>query len=73
MDKFYSFSYISVFLLTGYQILQNIFGSEIFEAVVFHLVFGIKGSGLDEYYVPIVITIISIGLMVYLIPKYKNF
>ena len=71
--SFILFSYISVFLLTGYQILQNIFGSEIFEAVVFHLVFGIKGSGLDEYYVPIVITIISIGLMVYLIPKYKNF
>ena len=34
--------------------------SEIFEAVVFHLVFGIKGTGLDEYYLPIFITIIFI-------------
>ena len=70
---FILFSYLSIFLLIGYQVLQNIFGSEIFEAVVFHLVFGIKGTGLDEYYLPIFITIISIGLMVYLIPKYKNF
>ena len=69
---FILFSYLSIFLLIGYQVLQNIFGSEIFEAVVFHLVFGIKGTGLDEYYLPIFITIISIGLMVYLIPKYKN-
>ena len=66
-------SYLTFFLLTSYQVLQNIFGTEIFESVVFHLVFGIKGTGLDEYYLLIAITIISIGSMVYLIPKYKNF
>ena len=71
--SFITLSYLIFFLLAGYQVLQNIFGSEIFEAVVFHLVFGIKGSGLDEYYLLIVITIISIGLMFYLIPKYRNF
>ena len=70
---FIAFSYLSIFLLVGYEVLQNIFGSEIFEAIVFHLVFGIKGSGLDDYYLPIVLTIISIGSLVYLVPKYKNF
>ena len=71
--SFITFSYLCIFLLVGYEVLQNIFGSEIFEAIVFHLVFGIKGSGLDDYYLPIVLTIISIGSLVYLVPKYKNF
>ena len=64
---------INFFLLASYQILQNIFGSEIFEALVFHFVFGIKGTGLDEYYLPIVATILVIGLMIYLMPTFRNF
>ncbi len=55
--------YVNLILLVSYFSLQNIFGADIFEAIVFHIVFGIKGTGIDEYIAPSLLFIIFIILI----------
>ena len=45
----------SLFLIFSYIFLQQIFGEDIAEAIVFHYVFGVKGAGLNEYILPMII------------------
>ena len=63
----------SLFLIFSYIFLQQIFGEDIAEAIVFHYVFGVKGAGLNEYILPIIIFIGSLYIGWILLKLFLNF
>ena len=63
----------SLFLIFSYIFLQQIFGEDIAEAIVFHYVFGVKGAGLNEYIFPMIIFIGSLCIGWILLKLFLNF
>ena len=60
----------NLFILAWYAFLQEIFGEDIFEALVFHFVFGVKGVGYEEYIIP---TILFLTFISACIKSFKYF
>ena len=60
----------NLFILAWYAFLQEIFGEDIFEALVFHFVFGVKGVGYEEYIIP---TILFLTFIYACIKSFKYF
>ena len=54
----------NLFILAWYAFLQEIFGEDIFEALVFHFVFGVKGVGYEEYIIPTILFLIFIYICI---------
>ena len=60
-------------LKVSYIFLQQIFGEDIAEAIVFHYVFGVKGAGLNEYILPMIIFLGSLYIGWMLLKLFLNF
>ena len=63
----------NLFILAWYSFLQQIFGEDIFEALVFHFVFGVKGVGYEEYILPSILFLIFIYICLKSLKYFINF
>ena len=67
------FLFGNLLFLASYAYLQQIFGEDIAEAIVFHFVFGVKGFGYEEYILPSILFISFLSVCVWLIIKFLAF
>ena len=58
------FLFGNLLFLASYAYLQQIFGEDIAEAIVFHFVFGVKGFGYEEYILPSILFISFLSVCV---------
>ena len=63
----------NLFILAWYAFLQEIFGEDIFEALVFHFVFGVKGVGYEEYILPSILFLVFIYVCLKSLKYFINF
>ena len=67
-----SLFFANLFLLISYSFANFLSGDGINDAIIFHIIFGIKGFGFDEYLTPIIILIVIFLALLYFFKFFLN-